>query len=457
MKRTLAAILCLCLFAAILCVPAFATGEGFPTSGTCGENLTWELDRDTGVLTISGTGDMYNWDHTYKTAPWHPHFDYIKTVLIGEGVTNIGWAAFDGCYNITAVTIPNSVTSIQWYAFTGCSKLTNITIPDSVTSIGGYAFYYCFALTSITIPKGVTAIEDCTFGSCQSLTSVTLPDTITRIGANAFSGCIVLTNITIPAAVTSIEMFAFSGCPSLMSVYFRGNAPALGRKVFITTEQFSGNDISIPGMTLYYIEGTEGWTTPTWREEQYPTAPWDGVNFIENPFRDIKSGKYYYMPVLWAAKNGVTTGTGKTVFSPDDGCTRAQVVTFLWRAAGQPDPVGSENPFADVKENAYYRSAILWAVENGITNGTSGTTFSPEDTCTRAQIVTFLWRFEQKAAPAAGANQFKDVPAEQYYYDAVLWAVENGITNGTSATTFSPDDTCTRAQVVTFLYRDMVE
>ena len=177
----------------------------------------------------------------------------------------------------------------------------------------------------------------------------------------------------------------------------------------------------------------------------------------ENPFTDIRESAYYHDPVLWAVANNVTNGTSATTFSPDEGCTRAQVVTFLWRAAGKPDPASSENPFTDVKEGAYYYNAVLWAVEKGITNGTSDKTFSPDETCTRAQIVTFLWRYEEQPASAGTSNPFADVKPNAYFGSAVLWAVETGITNGTSATTFDPEDTCTRAQVVTFLYRDIVK
>ena len=176
-----------------------------------------------------------------------------------------------------------------------------------------------------------------------------------------------------------------------------------------------------------------------------------------NPFTDVKSGSYYYDAVLWAVANNVTAGTSATTFSPEDGCTRAQVVTFLWRAAGTPEPTSGSNPFSDVTAGTYYYKAVLWAVEKGITAGTSATTFSPDDTCTRAQIVTFLWRYEGKPATASVRNPFVDVKAGDYYAEAVLWAAENGVTAGTSATTFSPDDTCTRAQVVTFLYRDVAE
>ena len=175
-----------------------------------------------------------------------------------------------------------------------------------------------------------------------------------------------------------------------------------------------------------------------------------------NPFVDVKQGEYYYDPVLWAVNHQpqITNGTSATTFSPDATCTRGQVVTFLWRANGCPEPKSTSNPFKDVANGAYYYKAVLWAVENGITNGTSATTFSPEDPCTRAHVVTFLWRSANK--PAAGStNPFTDVKAGLYYTDAVLWAVSKNITNGTSATAFSPDSPCTRGQIVTFLYRYM--
>ena len=171
-----------------------------------------------------------------------------------------------------------------------------------------------------------------------------------------------------------------------------------------------------------------------------------------NPFADVSANSYYYNAVQWAVKNGTTGGTSATTFSPDAPCTRAQAVTFLWRAAGSPAPSSTEMPFADVPADAYYYNAVLWAVENGITGGTSATTFSPDAPCSRGQIVAFLWRSKQSPKVAA-ENPFMDVNAADYYHDAVLWAAENGITGGTGANTFSPDAPCTRAQIVTFLYR----
>ncbi|MBQ6430739.1 MAG: BMP family ABC transporter substrate-binding protein [Oscillospiraceae bacterium] len=179
---------------------------------------------------------------------------------------------------------------------------------------------------------------------------------------------------------------------------------------------------------------------------------------VENPFNDVKVEAYYGSAVLWAvgATPQITAGTSATTFSPDATCTRAQVVTFLWRAKGCPEPKSTNNPFKDVKEGEYYYKAVLWAVENEITAGTSTTTFSPNAGCTRAQVVTFLWRTEEKPQPTSSNNPFKDVKSG-YFFDAVLWAVGMEITAGTSATTFSPDATCTRGQIVTFLFRAFAE
>lgn len=171
-----------------------------------------------------------------------------------------------------------------------------------------------------------------------------------------------------------------------------------------------------------------------------------------NPFTDVSADAYYHDAVLWAVEKGITSGTSATTFSPNTVCTRAQAVTFLWRAAGSPEPGIAENPFTDVASDSYYYKAVLWAVEKGITSGTSATTFSPNVTCSRAQIVTFLWRGQQSPSVST-SGAFTDVSADAYYAKAVDWAVSEGITSGTSVTTFSPNANCTRAQIVTFLWR----
>ena len=168
-------------------------------------------------------------------------------------------------------------------------------------------------------------------------------------------------------------------------------------------------------------------------------------------FKDVQKDAYYFDAVAWAVKHQITSGTSATEFSPEASCTRGQIVTFLWRAAGAPEPKTTANPFADISEDAYYYKAVLWAVENGITVGTADNAFSPDQTVTRSQTVTFLYR--AAGAPEASGHRFGDVDSQAYYSAAVQWAAEQGITQGTGADTFSPNAFCTRGQIVTFLYR----
>ena len=223
----------------------------------------------------------------------------------------------------------------------------------------------------------------------------------------------------------------------------------------------SGTTVDLTG----YTPTRDGYTFDGWYSDSALTIKVTSIKLTSNTtiyakwtaksdmsFTDVADKAYYKDAVAWAVENGITKGTTATTFSPNATCTRAQAVTFLWRAAGSPEPKTSTMPFTDVNAGSYYYDAVLWAVENGITKGTSDTTFSPDATCSRAQIVAFLWRSEK--SPAAGSrNPFADVKSSAYYADAVLWAVKEDITKGTTNTTFSPDADCTRAQIVTFLYR----
>ena len=191
-----------------------------------------------------------------------------------------------------------------------------------------------------------------------------------------------------------------------------------------------------------------GTTTPEKKDETKET--------YDNPFTDVTEGSYYYDAVKWAVQSGVTTGTDEAHFSPDAPCTRAQTVTFLWRAAGCPEPALKENPFGDTDESAYYYKAVLWAYENGITLGTGGGAFSPDGTVIRGQTVTFLYR-ALKGAASGGAIPYADVSEADFFAEAVQWAAENGITLGTGDGAFSPEADCIRAQIVTFLYRAYAE
>ena len=173
---------------------------------------------------------------------------------------------------------------------------------------------------------------------------------------------------------------------------------------------------------------------------------------IPGKFTDVDYSGWYSEPVIWATEKGITTGTSEIEFSPNASCTRAQMVTFLWRAQGCPEPKLTKSSFTDVSANAYYYQAVLWALENQITTGTTASSFSPNAIVTRAQTVTFLWRTSYQPI-ISGNNPFSDLDKSSYYFNAVLWAVNTNITNGTSENSFSPDNPCTRAQIVTFLYR----
>ena len=180
------------------------------------------------------------------------------------------------------------------------------------------------------------------------------------------------------------------------------------------------------------------------------------INPLDHAFIDVEEDVFYDVPVAWAVYKEITNGSDSFRFNPNGECLRAQVVTFLWRAAGSPEPTTTVNPFTDVKATDFYYKAVLWAVESGITNGISATEFGPFAYCNRAQVVTFLYRAMGEPEVGEVENPFADVKAGQFYTTAVAWAVENGITNGISADTFGVDGICNRAQVVTFLYRTYV-
>ena len=173
----------------------------------------------------------------------------------------------------------------------------------------------------------------------------------------------------------------------------------------------------------------------------------------ENPFLDVNETQFFYTPVLWAVEENITAGLSADSFGPFAVCNRAQVVTFLWRAAGCPEPTGTESPFTDVAAGSFYEKPVLWAVENGITAGLTADTFGPNVACNRAQVVTFLYRARNARLPEGVENPFEDVDEKDFYYAPVLWALENGVTAGSDATHFNPNGQCQRAQVVTFLYR----
>ena len=354
----------------------------------------------------------------------------LMNVAIPDSVTSIGIGAFFDCSSLTSVTIPNSVTSIGSSAFQDCSSLTSVTVPNSVMSICAGAFHGCTSLASVEIPDSITSIDDWVFSHCEGLTNVTIPNSVTSIGEWAFFECTSLTNVTIPNSVTSIGERAFFECTSLTDVYYSGS------KAQWTEVMIDGWNYMLLDANIHYSSAGP----------VDPVDPVDPVSFV-----DVPSDAFYANAVKWAVENEITTGVGNNRFDPNGQCTRGQVVTFLWRAAGKPT-VSANVSFSDVQPGAFYYEAVKWAVANGITTGVGGNRFAPNDSCTRGQVVTFLHRAENSPS-ASTVSSFTDVPVTAFYYNAVNWAVANGITKGTGNGRFSPNDTCTRAQVVTFLYR----
>ena len=213
----------------------------------------------------------------------------------------------------------------------------------------------------------------------------------------------------------------------------------------LTVTDKNGNELTLKDKG----DGKYTFTMPAGKVEVKATFMED--NSMLNFFYDVPNNAYFYEAVKWAVKNGITTGVGDNLFAPEQPCTRAQIVTFLWRAAGSPEPKGAASGMSDVVSGSYYEKAVAWAIENGITTGTTTSTFSPDATCTRAQAVTFLARALK--AKAASAAEFSDVPTGSYFADAVAWAAANGVTEGIGGGLFGSDNDCTRGQIVTFLYR----
>ena len=276
----------------------------------------------------------------------------------------------------------------------------------------------------IVIGSGITSIGRAAFQGCAYVKSVDIANGVTKICRGAFTQCWALDYVIIPTSVNTIEMTAFGNAISgstMNDVYYCGSAAQWGRI------SIGEHNDSLLKASFHY-------------------------NYDPNmSFTDVAAGSYCYDAVQWAVANGITNGTDATHFSPNAGCTRGQVVTFLWRAAGEPTVSGNVG-FVDVAPGSYCYEAVKWAVANGITKGTDATHFSPNATCTRGQVVTFMYRAAGEPA-VGGSNGFVDVAAGSYCYNAVQWAVAKGITKGTDTTHFSPNATCTRGQVVTFLYR----
>lgn len=479
--------------------------------------LMWAYYPDYGILEITGTGAMPDfgvgsapWDEirediygvyiddnvSYIGEYSFRSCSYLMAAYLGEGLTEIGPNAFEYCYRLEEVQFPSRLKTIGDHAFYS-SGLRNVVIPDHVENLGRGAFESCSQLETVYIgagiksmgmdvfdgcnalreaefAEGITELPAGTFHNCDVLQKVSLPESLTTIGYDAMSHndslqvvripnhvevlpielfwCTALVSVSLPAGLKEISACAFESVETLNHIFFRG-----------TEDQWKGIQISgsangaLLSATIHY-ETDEDLTiryTKDMRKLIHCNICNEdiGESAIYTPFHDVYYDQYYFAPVAWAAEEGITSGTAPFTFDPDKVCTRGQIVTFLWRAKGCPMPTSTECSFIDVSPDAYYYLPVLWAVEQRITTGMSATKFKPDSPCTRAQVATFLWRSEGSPEANTTESPFDDAEKDSYYENAVLWAVEEGITNGTGPATFSPHKECTRGQIVTFLYR----
>lgn len=497
----------------------------------------------------------------------------LKSVVLSKGLAELKASLFSGCSSLAAISVPDSVKTLGEGVFSGCSSIKTVKIPGEVTVIPKNAFSGCAALESVTIPAGVTAVGEAAFDGCTSLKRVTFlgkdyewgkvtiagkndaldsatknfpnhthsyvdtvvaptctengytvhkcscgdtkTDSYTKMLGHNYRGgictrCGVLEDhkhdfkSTVTAPTCTTEGYTTYTC-SCGESYKKDYVSALEHKLELKNEKkagcltggYTGDEVcAVCGKVLK--TGTVilalGHSTEL-RNEKAATCTAGGytgdlvcvrcgdmigqgkaTNALGHKFSggkcsvcgaketssepaapksfdDVRPGTFYYDAVKWSVENNITKGTGASTFSPGDSCSRYQIVTFLWRACGCPTAASAVS-FSDVSPTDSFYEAVRWAVERGITKGTGGSRFSPYATCTRAQIVTFLYRAAGSPAVSSGIRFF-DVAPNAFYRDAVAWATERGITKGTSDTTFSPDAICTRAEVVTLLYRTL--
>ena len=431
------------------------------------------LKFDSVTLTGVASGDIVSLDTDNVTAT----FDN-KNVGTGKPVTVSGTFDLRGkdaykyyltlpglgslTANITACTTVTDTTETAQTIYVG--EGSSFRAP-TFTGAGGEAptgdVTYTVGSASKTLDEIIAHLNTLTAGETASV-DYSFAGTGNYAGASA-SGTITVTVTSRPAPVIPIvNTYPVTAAqPENGAVTVSPANAAAGVTVTVTVTPDKGYELAFltvtdaGGKTITLTDKGDGKYTFTMPAGKVTVNA--AFSRVTLPFVDVPADAYYYDAVAWAVENKITDGTSDITFSPNAPCTRGQIVTFLWRAAGCPEPKSSVNPFTDVEEGAYYSKAVLWAVENGITTGTGdGTTFSPDAPCTRDQTVTFLWRAVEKPAATVGQS-FTDVPADAYYASAVQWAVANGVTTGTGNGMFSPDATCTRAQIVTFLYRFFVK
>ncbi|MBQ5672023.1 MAG: leucine-rich repeat protein [Oscillospiraceae bacterium] len=591
----------------IVDLPTYTPNSNQP-GGECGPNAVWNFNTNSGLLTIKGRGPV-------KSADWSKYNSVIREIVIEEGITAFDRVSFGDCSSLKKMKLADSIffigytfaprttlesfnlpASLRYYfgsdidaknfyitdltqylevfsdqqvsishisadnTYLDGKLLTDLVIPDGITAIPTFAFRNWDSLETVTIPNSVETIGNSAFQECRNLNTVTLSENLKTLETDAFYRCSKLTSITIPASMEMAMELAFGEC-GLKTIIFEGNAPLMASDTFgsVKADAYypAGNSTWTAekkenyGGELNWIEGLPSAPTPpaptnkpdvtpnvtpgiqpttkptptvkpqppveptvnpeldpeTCKHTLFFVAPQDatctedgftgkvicgkGCGYVlqegkvkpalghkykkgtctrcghiegtpeptptpipagDTPFVDMTENDWFYEPVRWAVQNGITGGTSENTFSPNMTCTRAQIVTFLWAAAGKPEPT-SKSPFSDVKEGDWFYKPVIWAVENDITSGTTPTTFSPNIPCSRAQVVALLYKAMQSPAVENLNNPFADVLESNYFHKAVMWALENGIASGMTAELFGSSQPCTRAQIAMFLYK----
>ena len=422
-RKLLSLLLILAMVLAVFPASALAAGSN--------KSMVWSQDGlqfeklDDGSVQVKGFDSTANPDMDV-TIP--------ETVTKDEkeyAVTGISKEAFKNT-DITSVYISEGVTDIGDSAFEGCEQLSDVTFGGAYADLGIDCFKNCTSLEVMYVPV-VGVIPSGTFAGCTNLGYVELEDGNMIIKEGAFAGCTSLEYIRLPASIQQIYTKDFE---EMEAILVKGEA---GTEKELSIAQKFANKMAF----LFEAEDSDS-DEETW-------------------FTDVNRGNYYTVPVLWGSMTGVVAGYGNGKFGTNDNCTRADMVTFLWRLNGCPTPKAEKkdyHKFCDVPSNEYYTDAVQWAYEMKITAGT-GTNkegkdfFSPNATVTREQVISFLWRMNDRPKTAATTTPFQDVNTKGYYYEALLWASENKVVAGTEADQFSPEEPCTRAQIITFMYRNL--
>lgn len=463
--------------------------SGSAVKGYTVKGIFYQYDAD--ILALWGSGE--DSILTLQTNPYSPsdHFhDYTNAVSTPPTCTKDGFTTFTcGCGDsYTDDIVPASGHSFRVYVFDGnatclkdgtkTAKCDNCDETDTIVDSGSATGHNWDEGTVSKEPAvGVEGIKTFTCGSCgmtKTESIAALPDESCKHGSvklvNQKNASCTQAGYTGNQVCTACGETVKQGSSISVKPHSEMTDPAVA-PTCIVDGKTEGKHCSVCKTILVKQEtvAATGHHWSDWTETKPATGAEEGqekrrcsvceqeetrtVDRLTHPFVDVAPGSYYEVPIFWAVENGVTSGIDATHFGPNATSNRGHVVTFLWRAAGSPEPVSDINPFKDVKEDQYYYKAVLWAVEKEITMGTSANTFSPNDNCTRGQVATFLWRTLDKPAASSASNPFKDVTQGNFYTDAVLWAVEAGVTKGTTETTFSPEDCCSRGQIVTFLHR----